>query len=159
MNTSPLAGKEFPDLDPTIRSAASIARRIQDPLAEVRDDVDAQVLPIFLEEAAELYPQAGEQVRAWRRNPRDGTAVQHLRRTVRFADGLNTLLEDTSRVLLEVGQARIRQLPRRMLPHRFEDGDDVDRLALEDARQDRAAVDEHRDQEPDRRRTRHEPSP
>ncbi|MEO6095165.1 MAG: Tex family protein [Fibrobacteria bacterium] len=34
-STSPLAGKEFPDLDPTIRSAASIARRIQDPLAEL----------------------------------------------------------------------------------------------------------------------------
>jgi chemosensory pili system protein ChpA (sensor histidine kinase/response regulator) len=43
----------------------------QDPLAEVRDDVDAQVLPIFLEEAAELYPHAGEQVRAWRRSPGD----------------------------------------------------------------------------------------
>ncbi len=34
-STSPLAGKEFPDLDATIRSAASIARRIQDPLAEL----------------------------------------------------------------------------------------------------------------------------
>jgi uncharacterized protein len=34
-STSPLAGKEFPDLDPTIRSAVSIARRIQDPLAEL----------------------------------------------------------------------------------------------------------------------------
>lgn len=32
--------------------------------------------------------------------------VQHLRRTVRFADGLKTLLEDTSRVLLEVGPGR-----------------------------------------------------
>jgi uncharacterized protein len=34
-STSPLAGKEFPDLDATIRSAVSIARRIQDPLAEL----------------------------------------------------------------------------------------------------------------------------
>jgi uncharacterized protein len=32
---SPLAGREFPDLDATIRSAASIARRVQDPLAEL----------------------------------------------------------------------------------------------------------------------------
>lgn len=32
--------------------------------------------------------------------------VQHLRRTVRFADGLKTLLEDTNRVLLEVGPGR-----------------------------------------------------
>jgi uncharacterized protein len=34
-SVSPLAGKEFPDLDATIRSAVSIARRIQDPLAEL----------------------------------------------------------------------------------------------------------------------------
>lgn len=34
-SASPLAGKEFPDLDATIRSAISIARRIQDPLAEL----------------------------------------------------------------------------------------------------------------------------
>jgi uncharacterized protein len=34
-SASPLAGKEFPDLDLTIRSAVSIARRIQDPLAEL----------------------------------------------------------------------------------------------------------------------------
>lgn len=34
-SVSALAGKEFPDLDATIRSAISIARRIQDPLAEL----------------------------------------------------------------------------------------------------------------------------
>jgi uncharacterized protein len=34
-SVSPLAAKEFPDLDATIRSAVSIARRIQDPLAEL----------------------------------------------------------------------------------------------------------------------------
>ena len=35
----------------------------------------SRCLPIFLEEAAELYPQAGDQVRAWRRNPRDDAVV------------------------------------------------------------------------------------
>ncbi len=34
-SVSPAAGKEFPDLDPTLRSAVSIARRIQDPLSEL----------------------------------------------------------------------------------------------------------------------------
>ncbi len=34
-SVSPQAGKEFPNLDATIRSAISIARRIQDPLAEL----------------------------------------------------------------------------------------------------------------------------
>ncbi len=34
-SVSPAASKEFPDLDATLRSAVSIARRIQDPLAEL----------------------------------------------------------------------------------------------------------------------------
>ena len=58
-----------------------------DPLAEIRDDVDLQVLPIFLDEAAELFPQAGEGLRAWRRNPRDDEAVADLRRTLHTFKG------------------------------------------------------------------------
>src|SRR5213078_1297122 len=58
-----------------------------DPLAGIRDDVDAQVLEIFLEEAAELYPQAAEQVRAWRRSPRDTQIAQQLRRTLHTFKG------------------------------------------------------------------------
>ena len=58
-----------------------------DPLADIRDDVDAQVLPIFLDEAAELFPQAGEGLRAWRRNPRDDEAVAELRRTLHTFKG------------------------------------------------------------------------
>src|SRR5206468_8773190 len=46
-----------------------IVPKTGDPLAGIRDEVDPQVLEIFLEEAAELYPQAGDQVRAWRRQP------------------------------------------------------------------------------------------
>ena len=34
-SVEPIAIEEFPDLDPTIRSAVSIARRLQDPLAEL----------------------------------------------------------------------------------------------------------------------------
>jgi uncharacterized protein len=34
-SASELAAKEFPDLDVTIRGAVSIARRLQDPLAEL----------------------------------------------------------------------------------------------------------------------------
>ncbi|RPH66323.1 MAG: hypothetical protein EHM83_04250, partial [Burkholderiales bacterium] len=58
-----------------------------DPLAEVRDDIDATVLPIFLEEAAELYPRAGEQLRAWRRSPQDDTSASELRRTLHTFKG------------------------------------------------------------------------
>ena len=59
----------------------------QDPLADIRDDVDTQVLPIFLEEAAELYPQAGERVRAWRRAPGDDARARQLRRTLHTFKG------------------------------------------------------------------------
>ncbi len=58
-----------------------------DPLAGIRDDVDLQVLPIFLDESAELFPQAGEELRAWRRNPRDEHAVAQLRRTLHTFKG------------------------------------------------------------------------
>ncbi len=58
-----------------------------DPLAGVRDDVDADVLPIFLDEAAELFPQAGEEIRAWRADPLDLRAVAQLRRTLHTFKG------------------------------------------------------------------------
>jgi chemosensory pili system protein ChpA (sensor histidine kinase/response regulator) len=60
---------------------------IENPLADIRDDVDMQVLAIFLEEAAELYPQAGEQVRSWRRSPNDSHVTQQLRRTLHTFKG------------------------------------------------------------------------
>ena len=56
-------------------------------LASIHDDVDKQVLPIFLEEAAELFPQAGEQLRSWRRKPADSEPVHGLRRTLHTFKG------------------------------------------------------------------------
>jgi len=59
-----------------------------DPLDGVRDEIeDAQVLEIFLDEAAELFPAAGEQLRAWRRAPHDLGAAQQLRRTLHTFKG------------------------------------------------------------------------
>ena len=66
---------------------AALAGAQADPLAGIRDDVDMQVLPIFLDEAAELYPQAGEEVRGWRRNPDDDRVVARLRRTLHTFKG------------------------------------------------------------------------
>ena len=58
-----------------------------DPLADIRDDVDVQVLPVFLEEAAELYPKASEQVRAWRRTPVEAACTRQLQRTLHTFKG------------------------------------------------------------------------
>ena len=49
-----------------------------DLLAGIRDDVDEQLLPVFPEEAHELFPQAGEQLRFWRRYPDDAEAPMAL---------------------------------------------------------------------------------
>ncbi|MBS0320733.1 MAG: Hpt domain-containing protein [Proteobacteria bacterium] len=58
-----------------------------DPLAGIRDEVEADVLPIFLEEAADLFPQAGEGLRAWRRTPAATEHAQELRRTLHTFKG------------------------------------------------------------------------
>ncbi|HSC23555.1 MAG TPA: Hpt domain-containing protein, partial [Casimicrobiaceae bacterium] len=56
-------------------------------LLEVVDDVDETILPIFLEEAAELLPQAGELLRGWRHAPDDMAGPAHLRRTLHTLKG------------------------------------------------------------------------
>jgi len=58
-----------------------------DPLADIHDEVDQDVLPIFLEEAAELFPQTGEQLRAWRKRPSDTASPNQLRRTLHTFKG------------------------------------------------------------------------
>ncbi|MFO1396100.1 MAG: Hpt domain-containing protein [Burkholderiales bacterium] len=65
----------------------AVAKPATDPLAGIRDDVDATVLPIFLDEAAELFPQAGEQLRAWRRSGDESGAAAQLRRTLHTFKG------------------------------------------------------------------------
>ena len=45
------------------------------------------VVPIFLEEATELYPRAGDELRAWRHSPDDHAIVAGLRRTLHTLKG------------------------------------------------------------------------
>ena len=93
VSTAPPQGLEAAEgpLPPASITPAVVEIRIpavvEDPLANIRDDVDEQVLAIFLEEASELSPQAGEQVRAWRRNPHDKQIAQQLRRTLHTFKG------------------------------------------------------------------------
>jgi chemosensory pili system protein ChpA (sensor histidine kinase/response regulator) len=77
--------------EPVARSSPAAERRAvvapSNPLAGVVDDVDTQVLPIFLEEASELFPRAGELLRAWRRDPEVGQHAAELRRTLHTFKG------------------------------------------------------------------------
>ncbi len=54
-------------------------------LRKMHDDIDQQLLPIFLEEAQELLPQIGSDIRDWKAKPNDMNVVQSLQR------GLHTL--------------------------------------------------------------------
>jgi chemosensory pili system protein ChpA (sensor histidine kinase/response regulator) len=56
-------------------------------LTGVRDELDRELLPIFLDEAQELFPRAGGLLRDWRRAPSDGQHARELRRTLHTLKG------------------------------------------------------------------------
>jgi chemosensory pili system protein ChpA (sensor histidine kinase/response regulator) len=66
---------------------AAVPTIADEALETVHDEVDEQVLPIFLEEAAELFPRAGEELRAWRANPAQNDTAHALRRTLHTFKG------------------------------------------------------------------------
>ncbi len=55
--------------------------------ANIKDDLDEQLLPVFLEEAEELMPYVGAQLRAWRDLPNDSAAPQALNRILHTLKG------------------------------------------------------------------------
>jgi chemosensory pili system protein ChpA (sensor histidine kinase/response regulator) len=81
------APEPVPDAVVAKAGVIDLAPARDDPLAGIRDDVDSQVLSIFLDEAAELFPQAGEELRAWRRAPGDASLPARLRRTLHTFKG------------------------------------------------------------------------
>jgi chemosensory pili system protein ChpA (sensor histidine kinase/response regulator) len=54
---------------------------------QIQDDVDEQLLPIFLEEAQDLHPQIGSDLRAWRDNSGDAKLGQRLQRSLHTLKG------------------------------------------------------------------------
>lgn len=53
----------------------------------LQDDVDQELLPLFLEEANELYPQIGDALRAWREQPDDAQMERRLQRSLHTFKG------------------------------------------------------------------------
>ena len=53
----------------------------------MRDDIDQQLLPIFLEEAQLLLPQVGSDLRDWRAHPEDEKVQQSLQRALHTLKG------------------------------------------------------------------------
>ena len=53
----------------------------------IRDDIDPELLPIFLEEAQDLFPLVGGELRAWRANAGDSQASSSLQRALHTIKG------------------------------------------------------------------------
>lgn len=53
----------------------------------VQDDVDQELLPLFLEEAGELYPQIGDTLQAWRAQSADAPLARKLQRSLHTLKG------------------------------------------------------------------------
>jgi chemosensory pili system protein ChpA (sensor histidine kinase/response regulator) len=51
------------------------------------DEIDADLLPVFLEEGADLMPQIGQALRTWQRNPQDLAQAQLLLRVLHTTKG------------------------------------------------------------------------
>jgi chemosensory pili system protein ChpA (sensor histidine kinase/response regulator) len=53
----------------------------------MRDDIDEQLLPVFLEEAQQLVPAIGGDLRDWKADPADDKVLQSLRRSLHTLKG------------------------------------------------------------------------
>ncbi|MBC7625003.1 MAG: Hpt domain-containing protein, partial [Aeromicrobium sp.] len=92
---SELAEKPLPEPPVIAPSAETFARVLPaEPVFElgkekrrIEDDVDSDLLPIFLEEANEIVPQVGDGIRAWRARPADHKPVIELARHLHTLKG------------------------------------------------------------------------
>jgi chemosensory pili system protein ChpA (sensor histidine kinase/response regulator) len=53
----------------------------------MHDDIDEQLLPVFVEEAQQLVPEIGSDLRDWKANPSDLAILQSLRRSLHTLKG------------------------------------------------------------------------
>jgi len=70
-----------------VPARSETSRTPEEIVQHIRDDVDEQLLPIFLEESHDLYPQIGANLRAWRDKPEDEALARSLRRTLHTLKG------------------------------------------------------------------------
>jgi chemosensory pili system protein ChpA (sensor histidine kinase/response regulator) len=77
-------------LDLVMRLRQPAPPRLEPPPQEkraLRDDVDQRLLPIFLEEAQELVPMIGADLREWKTSPGDAKISQSLQRALHTLKG------------------------------------------------------------------------
>jgi chemosensory pili system protein ChpA (sensor histidine kinase/response regulator) len=105
--TVPIAAHAAPDAAP---KAGGREKRV------MRDDIDEQLLPVFLEEAQQLVPAIGGDLRDWKADPADDKVSQSLRRALHTLKGsarmagairlgeLTHLMESRIEAAIEAGQ-------------------------------------------------------
>jgi chemosensory pili system protein ChpA (sensor histidine kinase/response regulator) len=71
----------IPEAEPGHRVRRYVEERV------VQDEIDEQLLPIFLEESNDLQPQIGNSLRAWRDNPENAKPASELQRTLHTLKG------------------------------------------------------------------------
>ena len=72
-----------PQLAPAVRDDVVVL----DATAVMNDELDADLLPVFIEEGRDLLPQVGQQLRSWQQNPTDTTYAQALLRLLHTVKG------------------------------------------------------------------------
>jgi chemosensory pili system protein ChpA (sensor histidine kinase/response regulator) len=75
---------------PATDKPAEVQAEIEE--SQVQDDIDEQLLPVFLEEADDLCPKIGEGLRVWRENPHDEQQVQSLKRLLHTMKGSSRMV-------------------------------------------------------------------
>ena len=75
-----------------VRELQALAARLQPPRKPkekrvMRDDIDSALLPLFLEEAQELVPQIGADLREWQAKPQDRQLPDALKRALHTLKG------------------------------------------------------------------------
>lgn len=58
-----------------------------DPALVIKDDLDADLLPVFLEEGGDMLPQLGQALRSWQQNTADETIPQSVLRLLHTLKG------------------------------------------------------------------------
>ncbi len=82
---SPTTPVESASVEPAPAATPPVAQEQHE--RTVHDEIDEQLLPIFLEEAHELYPQIGSTLRAWRSEPTDAQLGRNLQRSLHTLKG------------------------------------------------------------------------
>ncbi|MGZ3252858.1 MAG: Hpt domain-containing protein, partial [Burkholderiaceae bacterium] len=78
----PQAAPEFAEPSFTNKNDAGA-----DPALVIKDDLDADLLPVFLEEGGDMLPELGQALRSWQQNTSDATYPQSILRLLHTLKG------------------------------------------------------------------------